>query len=73
MNSYEIFTAEEINLICIYDIRSRQKLLAEIKQSMQFVYDPEMIEIMVNVVKKLDTLSDIEFDKMEFLEFSQMP
>lgn len=57
----ERFTVEEINLICIYDTSGRERLINEIKESLPYVYEPELIEIMENAIYKLENMTDGEF------------
>lgn len=57
----EIFTAEEINLMCIYDTSSRGALLSDLKMSLADVYDPDMREIFHAAIAKLETLTDSDF------------
>lgn len=58
------FTVEEINLMCIYDISDRAQLIAEVKDSLPHVYEPEMREIMESVMDKLEHMTDSEYAKI---------
>lgn len=62
----EKFTVEEINLMCIFDTTSRAALLAEMRESLPHVYEPELVEIMQTVTGKLDRLTDEEFAEIGF-------
>jgi len=62
----DIFTAEEINLMCIYDTSSRAALLSDLKLSLADVYDPDMREIFDNTIGKLEKLSDADFSDIGF-------
>jgi hypothetical protein len=62
----DIFTAEEINLMCIYDTSSRAVLLSDLKLSLADVYDPDMREIFDNTIGKLEKLSDSDFSDIGF-------
>lgn len=62
----EIFTAEEINLMCIYDTSSRAALLSDLRVSLTDVYDPDMREIFLAAAAKLETLTDTEFSDIGF-------
>ncbi len=61
-----MFTAEEINLMCVYDTGSRAALVSGVRESLPDVYDPEMREIMENVIAKLEKLTDEEFSRIGF-------
>jgi len=56
-----LFSAEEINLMCIFDTSSKDKLIAELRESLYDVYEYEMLEIYDSAISKLEKLSDDEF------------
>ena len=56
-----IFSAEQINLMCIFDTSSRNTLLNELRNSLHDVYDPEMREIYGNTIEKLEKISEADF------------
>jgi hypothetical protein len=60
----EIFTIEQVNLMCIFDTSSRTKLISEIVGEMKS-FDDEMLDIAVAVVYKLDEISDEDFSALE--------
>ena len=60
------FSAEEINLMCIYDTVSRQILLSDLRAGLRDVYDPEMREVFESAIEKLESLSDEEFSEIGF-------
>lgn len=62
----EIFTAEEINLMCIFDTSSKTALLSELEMSLADVYDPDMREIFHTAMEKLKSLTDIELSDIGF-------
>lgn len=62
----EIFTTEEINLMCIYDTSSRTTLLSDLKLSLADVYDLDMREIFHTAIATLEKLSDTEFADIGF-------
>ncbi|MDL2233179.1 transposon-transfer assisting family protein [Ruminococcaceae bacterium OttesenSCG-928-L11] len=62
----EIFTAEEINLMCIYDTSSRGALLSDLKLGLADVYDPDMREIFHTAITKLEALTDTDFSDIGF-------
>ena len=61
-----MFTVEEMNLMCIYDTGSRDALLSGVRDSLPDVYDPELREIMENVIARLEKLTDEEFSQIVF-------
>ena len=65
MNNFK-FSAEEINLMCIFDTANRVKLISEIKSSLPNVFDPELIKIMETVIDKLEHTTDEEYANMSF-------
>jgi len=62
----DLFTTEEINLMCIYNTSSRAVLLSDLKLSLADVYDPDMREIFDNTIGKLEKLSDSDFSDIGF-------
>ena len=61
-----IFTAEEENLACIYDMASKQALTDGIRAAMPEYEEDEMREIAGNVLRKLEAMSDKEFSEYVF-------
>ena len=59
-----LFSAEEINLMCIYDCCERQTLLNELRESLPDIYDPEMREVYESTIEKLDRISDADFTEI---------
>jgi hypothetical protein len=57
----ERFTVEEINLLCIYNTDTRAGLLADLRQALPDIFDPELREIVETAAAKLDSLSDAEY------------
>ena len=70
-----LFSAEEINLMCIFDITDRKALINELRESLPDIYDPEMREVYENTIEKLERISDADFSEIglyiadEFDEF----
>jgi hypothetical protein len=60
------FTAEEINLMCIFDTSGRTALLSDLRAGLADVYEPEMREIFENAIEKLETATDAEFSEIGF-------
>lgn len=63
---FDRFTVEEINLCCIYNTSSRETLIGELVTGLHGVDDSEMIEIFGNVIEKLESITDAEFDEIGF-------
>jgi len=59
------FSLEEMNLMCIYDTENRVSLIKEIENALPYVYDVELIEIMEQVLNKLENLTDGEFSALD--------
>jgi hypothetical protein len=62
----DVFTVEEINLMCIYDTADKDRLIAEIRESARDVYEPEMLDIMRAVIMKLGHLTGEEYADIGF-------
>ena len=60
----EILTVEEIDFMCVFDISSRENLIGSITNVMEFIED-DMTEIADNVLKKLSSMDDAEFNSLE--------
>jgi len=61
-----IFTVEEENLICIFDVSSRSALINEIRAAMPDFDEPEMNEIAANVLHILDVMTDADYSALTF-------
>lgn len=61
------FTVEEINLICIFESRSRTKVIQDISEVMKYLVDDEMIELSSKVIIKLKNMLDEEFSELKFV------
>ena len=59
-----LFSAEEINLMCIFDTSSKENLLNELRDSLKDVYDPEMRDIYDSTIEKLEKVSDEDFSEI---------
>ena len=59
-----IFTVEEENLICVFDVSSRSALINEIRAAMPDFDEPELSEIAGNVLKILDVMTDAEYSAL---------
>jgi hypothetical protein len=61
----ELFTAPEINLMCVFDASGRNALIAELTAAITGFDEPELIEIAESVLKKLGVMSDEGFSALE--------
>ena len=60
------FSMEEMNLICVYNATTRPSLIREIQHGLPDTADDELREIMVQVLSKLERLTDEEFSAINF-------
>ena len=58
------FNVEETNLMCCFDTSSRRKLITEMKNLPLNELDEEMEELLFKTVRKLEAMSDAEFDAL---------
>ena len=61
------FTVEEVNLICIFESRSRTKVISGIKEAIKHLDDEAMIELSLKVMQKLSDMSDEQFKELVFV------
>ena len=66
------FNVEETNLMCCFDTSSRSKLIAEMKNLPLNELDDEMEELLFKTVRKLEVMSDAEFDALYIAPDSMM-
>ena len=67
------FTAEETNLICIYDPGNRAGTIYELRDMMRYLMpdEAELKTLAEGVVAKLESMTDAEYDELsEELSFS---
>ena len=62
------FTVEEINLIYIFESRSRTKVISGIKEAIKYLDDEAMIELSLQVMQKLIDMSDEQFEELVFVD-----
>ncbi len=64
-----MFTYEEINLMCIYDISSRKGLIAELTKMRKYLEpdEAEILEMTDSAIRKLERISDVEFEELELV------
>lgn len=55
------FTVEEINLMCVFEGQDRTGMIADIRNVMPHIQDSDMEELTVQVLEKLEAMSDEEF------------
>ena len=63
---------EETNLMCCFDTSSRRKLITEMKNLPLNELDEEMEELLFKTVRKLEAMSDAEFDALYIAPDSMM-
>jgi hypothetical protein len=59
-----ILTAEEMNLMCIFDTGSRAALIGDLESGLRDVYEPEMAEIFESTLGKLRSMTDVEYSNI---------
>ena len=57
------FTVEETNLMCCFDTSSRSKLISEMKKLLSKELDSDIAELICKTVRKLENMTDAEFDE----------
>ena len=61
-----VFTIEEENLMCIFDIASREALISGIRGALLDFEEPDLRKIAENAMKKLEAMTDAEFSALTF-------
>jgi hypothetical protein len=61
-----LFTVEEENLICVYDTSSRAALIENISAAIPHFDEPDMAEIAVSTLQKLNGITDAEYAELTF-------
>ena len=61
----ERFTIEEINLLCIYDTKTRAVLLSDLRQALTDIYDPDLRTIVETAAAKLEGMTDAEYIEIQ--------
>lgn len=60
------FTAEEMNMIAIYNTGSRQELINILQKARLESAEPEISRILDKCIRKVSLLTDDEFSKISF-------
>ena len=66
------FTVEETNLMCCFNTSSRKRLIADMKSVTLNDMDGEIAELMYKTVRKLEAMTDAEFDELYIMPDSMM-
>ena len=66
------FTVEEINLMCCFNTSSRKRLIDDMKSVTLNNTDGEIAELIHKTVRKLEAMSDAEFDALYIAPDSMM-
>lgn len=61
------FTVDEINLMCIFDTKNKNKLIDDLKRAIPFVDNTELKEITEGIISKLAAMTDDEFAELEII------
>ena len=61
------FTNDEMNLMCIYNTGSRERLMRELREMRGYIGadQPELLAMTDSALQKLENISDEEFTKLE--------
>jgi hypothetical protein len=62
----ELFTAPEINLMCIWGANSRNELIFELIDAITDFEDDELFEIAQKALNKVSKMSDADFAALDF-------
>lgn len=62
------FTVEEANLVCIYSKKSRQDAIDGMYCMIPYTPDFDMLSLMCETLKKLQSISNEEFESYDFEE-----
>ena len=61
------FTADEMNLMCIYDTGTREGLMEQLRQMRGYLEadQPELMEMTDSALEKLEEMSDAEYAALD--------
>ncbi len=57
---------EMINLICIFNHSSKRVLIADMKASLPYIDDSDMVELMEETIKVLEFMTENEYAEIVF-------
>ena len=66
------FTVEEINLMCCFNASSRKRLIDDMKGVTLNDMDGEIAELMHKTIRKLEAMTDAEFEKLYIMPDGMM-
>lgn len=55
------FTVKESNLICVFQNNSRTEVIKSISMALKQINDEDMIDLSLQVLRKLENMTDKEF------------
>ena len=61
----EQFTVEEINLMCIFNMSSRDAFIAELTEAVPYFDEPGLVETADSILNKLSKMSDADFAALQ--------
>lgn len=62
----DVFTLEEVNLICIFSTGNRPALITELLDASTDFEDDELLDIAISVLDKLARMTDEDFEALNF-------
>lgn len=62
-----LFTQEEIAIMAMYRTDSKEHLLADLTEAAPHIDDPQMTSLVSEVLQKLQTVTDADFQQMDFM------
>jgi hypothetical protein len=63
---FDIFSIEEINLMCAYDTSERKILIRELASGINGANDKDMTSIFISAIEKLEAITDGDFAEIGF-------
>ncbi len=57
---------EMINLMCIFNHSSKRVLIADMKASLPYIDDSDMVELMEETIKVLESMTENEYAEIVF-------
>jgi len=61
----DVFTVEEVNLMCIFDTSGRENLIRQLSAAVPDYGEQELVEITMRVINRLSNMSDDDFHALE--------